>query len=187
MKIKAKILSDKDLNRVIVRLAHQIIEKNKGAEGICILGMRTRGKIVAKRIAREINNIENIEIPFGVIDTTLYRDDYNYRKKLRAPKVELTEIPFSIDEKNIILVDDVLYTGRTVRAAIDEIMDFGRPASIRLVVLIDRGHRELPIQPDIIGESIITSIGEEVRVRLSELDSVDEVLLIDVTNNDDID
>jgi len=187
MKVKAKILSDKDLNRVIVRLAHQIIEKNKGAENICILGMRKRGKIVAKRIAKEITNIENIEIPFGVIDTTLYRDDYNYRKRLRAPKVELTEIPFSIDEKNIILVDDVLYTGRTVRAALDEIIDFGRPASIQLVVLIDRGHRELPIQPDIIGESIITSIGEEVHVRLSELDSVDEVLLLDVSNGDVID
>jgi len=186
MDIKAKILNDKDLNRIIVRLAHQIIEKNKGAEHICILGMRTRGKIVAKRIANEIKDIEKIDIPFGVIDTTLYRDDYNYRKKLRAPKVELTDIPFSIDNKNIILVDDVLYTGRTVRAAIDEIMDFGRPSSVQLVVLIDRGHRELPIQPDLIGEIIITSIGEEVRVRLAELDTTDEVLLIEVTNNDDI-
>ena len=106
-------------------------------------------------------------------------------KKLRTPKVQLTEIPFGIDGKNIILVDDVLYTGRSVRAALDEIMDFGRPASIKLVVLIDRGHRELPIQADLIGESVITSIGEEVRVKLAEVDSVDEVLLIEV-NNDDI-
>ena len=183
MKVKAKILSDKDLNRVIIRLAHQIIEKNKGAENICIIGMRTRGEFIAKRIAHEINRIENINLSVGVLDATLYRDDY--RKKLRTPKVQLTDIPFNIDGKNIILVDDVLYTGRSVRAALDEIMDFGRPASIKLVVLIDRGHRELPIQADLIGESVITSFGEEVRVRLAEVDSVDEVLLIEV-NNDDI-
>jgi pyrimidine operon attenuation protein/uracil phosphoribosyltransferase len=183
MKIKAKILSDKDIHRVIIRLAHQIIEKNKGAENICILGMRTRGEFLAKRIAKEISKIENINLSVGVLDATLYRDDY--RKKLRTPKVQLTDIPFGIDGKNIILVDDVLYTGRSVRAALDEIMDFGRPASIKLVVLIDRGHRELPIQADLIGESVITSIGEEVRVRLSEIDTVDEVLLIDV-NSDEI-
>ena len=178
MKVKAKILDDKDLNRTIVRLAHQIVDKNIGAENICIIGMRTRGEYIAKRIAAEINRIENINLEVGVLDTTLYRDDY--RQRLRMPKVQVTNIPFAIDEKNIILVDDVLYTGRTVRAAMDAIMDFGRPNSIQLVVLIDRGHRELPIQPDIVGKSIITSIGEEVRVKLIEVDGVDEVLLIDV-------
>lgn len=182
MKVKAKILSDKDLNRTIVRLAHQIIEKNKGAENICIVGMRTRGEFIARRIAAEINKIENHDLKIGVLDTTLYRDDY--RQKLRTPVAHVTDIPFGIDGKNIILVDDVLYTGRSVRAALDAIMDFGRPASIQLVVLIDRGHRELPIQADLIGESVITSIGEEVRVRLSEVDSADEVLLIDVNNDE---
>lgn len=181
MKIKAKILDDKDLNRTIIRLAHQIVDKNKGAENICIIGMRTRGEFIAKRIAAEIGKIENINLAIGVLDTTLYRDDY--RQKLRTPTVHVTDIPFRIDEKNIILVDDVLYTGRTVRAAMDAIMDFGRPASIQLVVLIDRGHRELPIQPDIVGKSIITSIGEEVRVKLVEVDGVDEVLLIEVNDN----
>lgn len=183
MKIKAKILSDKDLNRTIVRLAHQIIEINKGAENICIVGMRTRGEFIAKRIAQEISRIENINLSIGVLDTTLYRDDY--RQKLRTPVAHVTDIPFGIDEKNIILVDDVLYTGRSARAALEAIMDFGRPAAIQLVVLIDRGHRELPIQADLIGESVITSIGEEVRVRLTEVDGVDEVLLIDV-NSDEI-
>jgi pyrimidine operon attenuation protein / uracil phosphoribosyltransferase len=178
MKIKAKILNDLDIRRTILRLAHQIVEKNKGAENICIVGMRTRGEFLARRIASEIIKIEKIELEVGILDATLYRDDF--RNKLRTPKVQLTNIPFDITEKNIILIDDVLYTGRTVRAALDELMDFGRPASIQLMVLIDRGHRELPIKADFVGNEIITSINEEVRVRLSEIDEVDEVLLVEV-------
>jgi pyrimidine operon attenuation protein/uracil phosphoribosyltransferase len=182
MKIKAKILSDIDINRTIIRLAHQIVEKNKGAENICIIGMRTRGEYIAKRIAREIQRIENIDLKVGVLDPTLYRDDF--REKLRTPKIHVTEIPFDVTEKNIILVDDVLYTGRTVRAALDALIDFGRPATIQLTVLIDRGHRELPIKADFVGEEIITSIGEEVRVKLTEVDGIDEVLLVELTDND---
>jgi pyrimidine operon attenuation protein / uracil phosphoribosyltransferase len=182
MKIKAKILNDVDVHRTIVRLAHQIVEKNKGAENICIVGMRTRGEFLARRIANEIVKLENIELKVGILDATLYRDDF--RKKLRTPKVQLTNIPFDITERHIILIDDVLYTGRTVRAALDELMDFGRPASIQLTVLIDRGHRELPIKADFVGKEIITSINEEVRVRFTEIDEADEVLLVEIDENE---
>lgn len=182
MKIKAKILNEIDLNRTIVRLAHQIVEKNKGAENICIVGMRTRGEFLAKRIAKEIEKLEKVDIKAGILDATLYRDDF--RNKLKTPKVQLTDIPFDINGKNLILIDDVLYTGRTVRAALDELMDFGRPSSIQLTVLIDRGHRELPIQADFIGEKTITSINEEVRVKLLEVDQVDEVLLVELEEQD---
>ncbi len=176
-KVKAVILNEQDIRRIVTRLAHEIIEKNRGVEDLVIVGIRTRGAYLATRISRKIKEIENTEIPTGFLDVTLYRDDF--RTRLKQPSVEVTNIPFMIDEKNIVLVDDVLYTGRTVRAALDALMDFGRPALIYLAVLVDRGHRELPIRPDIVGKNIPTSIGEEVQVKMQEVDEEDKVLLVE--------
>jgi pyrimidine operon attenuation protein/uracil phosphoribosyltransferase len=177
-KEKAKIMDEKDMERTLIRLAHEIIEKNRGADNLGFVGMQTRGVFLAKRIAQNINKIEGKLIPVGILDVTLYRDDF--RQRLKQPIVQVTEIPFSVDNKDIIIVDDVLFTGRTIRAALDSLMDFGRPASIQLVVLIDRGHRELPISADYIGEKIITSIGEEIRVKVKEIDKEDSVYLVDI-------
>ncbi|MEJ2636684.1 MAG: bifunctional pyr operon transcriptional regulator/uracil phosphoribosyltransferase PyrR [Calditrichia bacterium] len=176
-KVKAVILNEQDIRRIVTRLAHEIIEKNRGVEDLVIVGIRTRGAYLATRISEKIKEIENTEIPTGFLDVTLYRDDF--RTRLKQPSVEVTNIPFMIDEKNIVLVDDVLYTGRTVRAALDALMDFGRPALIYLAVLVDRGHRELPIRPDIVGKNIPTSIGEEVQVKMQEVDEEDKVLLVE--------
>ncbi len=176
-KVKAIILNEQDVRRTITRLAHEIIEKNRGIENLVIVGIRTRGAYLATRISERIREIEGKEIPTGFLDVTLYRDDF--RTRLKQPAVEVTNIPFKIDEQNIILVDDVLYTGRTVRAALDALMDFGRPARIYLAVLVDRGHRELPIRPDFTGKNIPTSIGEEVRVKTKEVDEEDKVLLVE--------
>lgn len=175
-RVKAKIVDSKGLERTVTRLAHEIIEKNKGTENIAIIGMRTRGVFLAERIVNKIEQIEGVKLPIGVLDATLYRDDF--RRKLKQPKVQVTDIPFDIDNLNVILVDDVIYTGRTIRAALDALMDFGRPASIQLVVLVDRGHRELPIKPDIVGKNIPTSIGEEVRVKMMEIDNEDSIYLV---------
>ena len=142
-----------------------------------IVGIRTRGASLATRISNKIKEIEGIEIPTGFLDITLYRDDF--RTRLKQPSVEVTNIPFGIDEKNIVLVDDVLYTGRTIRSALNALMDFGRPTRIYLAVLVDRGHRELPIRPDFVGKNIPTSIGEEVKVNMLEVDKEDKVLLIE--------
>ncbi len=182
-KIKATILNQKDVQRIVTRLAHEILEKNRGVENLVIVGIQTRGAHLAKRISKKIEEIEGAEIPTGFLDVTLYRDDF--RTRLKQPSVEVTNIPFGIDEKNVVLVDDVLYTGRTVRAALDALMDFGRPARIDLAVLVDRGHRELPIRPDFVGKNIPTSIGEEVKVQLSEVDETDEVLLIEIQNSEE--
>lgn len=176
-KIKAEILNQQDIRRIVTRLAHEIIEKNRGSENLVVIGIRTRGAFLASRISEKIREIEQQEIPTGFLDVTLYRDDF--RTRLKQPSVEVTNIPFEIDEKNIVLIDDVLYTGRTVRAALDALMDFGRPARIYLAVLVDRGHRELPIRPDFVGKNIPTSIGEEVKVQLSEFDEDDRVLLVE--------
>jgi len=181
VKEKAKIMDKKGLDRTLVRLAHEIIEKNRGVKNLVFVGMQTRGVYIAKRIAEKIKQIENLDIPVGVLDVTLYRDDF--RERLKQPKVQITEIPFTVDNKDIILIDDVLFTGRTARAALDCLMDFGRPASIQLVVLIDRGHRELPISANYTGEKVITSIGEEIRVRVEEIDDEDAVYLVDIINN----
>jgi len=176
-RVKAEILSAQDIQRIITRLAHEILEKNRGSENLVIVGIHTRGAHLASRISKKIAEIENREIPTGFLDITLYRDDF--RTRLKQPAVEVTNIPFKIDEKNIVLVDDVLYTGRTIRSALDALMDFGRPERIFLAVLVDRGHRELPIRPDFVGKNIPTSIGEEVKVLLQESDGEDKVLLVE--------
>jgi pyrimidine operon attenuation protein/uracil phosphoribosyltransferase len=179
-KIKAEILNPDDIRRIITRLSHEILEKNRGVENLVIIGIHTRGAHIANRISKKIKEIEHKDIPTGFLDVTLYRDDF--RTRLKQPSVEVTNIPFDIDEKTIVLIDDVLYTGRTIRAALDALMDFGRPERIYLAVLLDRGHRELPIRPDFVGKNIPTSIGEEVKVQLKEVDDEDKVFLIETSN-----
>ncbi|MGK9477398.1 bifunctional pyr operon transcriptional regulator/uracil phosphoribosyltransferase PyrR [Melioribacter sp. OK-6-Me] len=181
MDIKAKIVDEEGLRRTITRLAHEIIEKNKGSKNIVLIGMRTRGEYIAERIKNKIKEIDNYEPPFGVLDITLYRDDF--RTRLKQPEVSVTNITFDINEKDIILIDDVLYTGRTVRAALDAIMDLGRPNTIQLCVLVDRGHREMPIKADFVGKNIPTSINEEIKVKLKEIDGEDSIYLVNAPNN----
>ncbi len=176
-KVKAVILNREDMERIINRLAYDILEKNRGTRNLVIIGLRTRGAYLAERLAKKIKEIEGMEVPTGYLDVTLYRDDF--RQRLKQPSVEVTNIPFAIDEQNIVLVDDVLFTGRTVRAALDALMDFGRPARLYLAVLVDRGHREMPIKADFVGKEITTSIGEEISVRMSEVDDEDAVLLVE--------
>ncbi len=173
-KVKAQLVDEKGLDRSLTRLAHEILERNKGVERLALVGIRTRGLPLAQRIAQKIREIEGREVPVGVLDVSLYRDDYKYKQ----PTVRVTDIPFSIDQMNIVLVDDVLYTGRTVRSALNALMDYGRPARIQLAVLVDRGHRELPIKADFVGKNIPTSIGEEVRVRVKEIDGEDGIWLL---------
>lgn len=175
MKEKAKILDSEGINRAIMRIAHEIIEKNKGTVDLCIVGIRNRGVFIAERIAACIKKIEDASIPVGALDITLYRDDLALASG--QPLVRKTEIDFDINNKNLILVDDVLYTGRTIRAALDALIDFGRPKSIQLAVLVDRGHREIPIRADFVGKNIPTSNKESVEVHLQESDNSEEVLI----------
>jgi pyrimidine operon attenuation protein/uracil phosphoribosyltransferase len=177
MGIKSKIVDSEGFTRIITRISHEILEKNKGSKDLVLMGMRTRGEFLGKRIQEKIKEIEGIELPFAIIDVTLYRDDF--RTRLKQPEVSVTNITFDITEKNIILIDDVLYTGRTVRSALDAIMDLGRPNTIQFVVLVDRGHRELPIKADYVGKNIPTSLNEEIKVKMSEIDGEDAVYLID--------
>jgi len=177
MKEKAKILDKDAIARSLIRIAHEIIEKNKGTDALCLVGIRNRGVYLAQRLAECIKNIENRDIPVGILDITLYRDDLTLIAS--QPLVHKTEIDFDINDKILILVDDVLYTGRTVRAALDALIDFGRPKSIQLAVLIDRGHRELPVRADYAGKNIPTSQKETVAVRLIEVDGVDEVAIVE--------
>jgi len=176
-KIKAKIIDEIGLARTITRLSHEIIEKNKGIDNLVLIGIRTRGAMLAERIGHEIKSIEGRDLPLGILDITMYRDDF--RQRLEQPKLQKTEIPFKIDDKNIVLIDDVIYTGRTTRAALEAIMSFGRPKRIKLAVLVDRGSREFPIQPDYVGKKISISLGEEIRVQMKEVDDIDGVLLIE--------
>jgi len=176
-KVKAKIIDEIGLKRTVIRLAHEILERNRGADHLVIVGIRTRGVFLAQRIIDEIYNIEGKRLPLGILDITMYRDDF--RGRLKQPVVQQTDIPFDIYEKDVVLVDDVLYTGRTTRAALEALMSFGRPERIQLAVLVDRGHRELPIKPDYVGKNIPTSIGEEVQVKLNEVDHEDCVLLVE--------
>ncbi len=180
MNIKAKIIDEIGMERTVTRLAHEIIEKNKGAGNIVILGMRTRGEFLANRVHKKLEKIEQNDIPLGVLDVTLYRDDF--RTRLKQPEVSMSDFTFDISEKDVVLVDDVLYTGRTVRAALDAVMDLGRPKTIQLCVLVDRGHRELPIKADYVGKNIPTSINEEVKVKLAEIDNEDAVYLVESPN-----
>jgi len=167
------ILSAKDIERRLKRMSHEILEVHRGAENLALIGIQTRGVYLAKRIQTNILNIEGMETPTGEMDITLYRDDWSRVKS--APVVKGTNISFSIDEKQIILVDDVLFTGRTIRAAMDEVTDFGRPDRIELAVLIDRGHRELPISANYVGQVVETRRSEKINVRISEIDDKDRV------------
>lgn len=177
MKVKAKVIDEAGFSRTVARLAHEILERNKGAETLGVVGIRTRGEYLAQRLARKISEIEQKEVQIGFLDITLYRDDLRHR--LNQPILKGTDIRFDVTGKNIILVDDVLYTGRTVRAALDELIDLGRPASIQLAVMVDRGHRELPIKADFVGKNIPTAVGEEVRILMKEIDGEDAVVIIE--------
>ncbi|MDD4980457.1 MAG: bifunctional pyr operon transcriptional regulator/uracil phosphoribosyltransferase PyrR [Candidatus Omnitrophica bacterium] len=177
MREKAKILDKEMLNRSLMRIAHEILEKNKGTQDLCLVGIRNRGAFLASRIAGCIKKIDNASVLVGVLDITLYRDDLTLIAS--QPVVHKTEIDFSITDKNLVLVDDVLYTGRTVRAALDALMDLGRPKSIQLAVLVDRGHRELPVRADYVGKNVPTAQKETVEVRLSEVDGCDEVVIVE--------
>jgi pyrimidine operon attenuation protein/uracil phosphoribosyltransferase len=177
MKEKARILDKDAISRVLTRIAHEIVEKNKGVENLCLVGIRNRGVYLAKRLAAGINNIENKDVATGALDITLYRDDLALASG--QPLVRKTEIDFDINGRSLVLVDDVLYTGRTARAALDALVDFGRPKSIQLAVLVDRGHRELPIRADYAGKNIPTSRDETVEVRLQETDGLDEVIIVE--------
>jgi pyrimidine operon attenuation protein/uracil phosphoribosyltransferase len=163
------------MGRTLTRIAHEILERNRGVDELALIGVRTRGVPLARRIARTIREMSGQEVPTGALDITLYRDDLMRHAVGPQPLIRKTEIPFSIDDKCILLVDDVLYTGRTVRAALDALIDFGRPRAIQLVVLVDRGHRELPIKADYVGKNQPTSASESVQVRLTEIDGRDEV------------
>ena len=174
--IKTKQIMDAEsINRSITRVAHEILEHNRGPDNIILVGILTRGEPLAKRLRKLIENITNIKIPIGFLDITFHRDDF--RKRLIVPQVKGTDIHDSIDDKIVVLVDDVLFTGRTIRAAMDELNVFGRPSNIQLAVLVDRGHRELPIRPDYVGKNIPTNEGEHVKVLLKEFDKKDLVTL----------
>jgi len=165
------------MGRSLTRIAHEIVERNRGLERLALVGVRTRGVPIARRLAQRLQEITGQEVPTGALDITLYRDDLMHNPVGPQPVVRSTDIPFSIDNRVIVLVDDVLYTGRTVRAALDELIDFGRPKSIQLVVMVDRGHRELPIKADYVGKNVPTSRSESVAVRLEEVDGTDEVVI----------
>jgi pyrimidine operon attenuation protein/uracil phosphoribosyltransferase len=170
-----KLLGADDIRRAVARLAHEVVERNQGIESLVLVGLRTRGIPLARRLQQRIVEFEGAEVPLGELDITLYRDDV-YQRAPRA--LSRTSIPVDISEQTVLLVDDVLYTGRTIRAALDALIDLGRPRAIQLVCLIDRGHRELPIRPDYVGKNVPTSRHEKVAVRLEEVDGVDEVVLI---------
>jgi len=174
---KNKLIDAAGFRRTINRLAHEVVEKNKGADGIIVVGIRTRGDYLAKRVARTIGEIEGNEVRVGTLDITLYRDDL--RGRLDQPQLKSTDILFDITGNVLILVDDVLFTGRTIRSALNALNDLGRPSSIQLLVLVDRGHRELPIKADYVGKNVPTSIHQEIKVMMTEVDEEDAVYLID--------
>lgn len=172
---KAVILSAEETRRALTRIAHEIIERNKGAQNLALIGVHTRGIPLAERLATKLGELEGVEVPRGVLDITLYRDDLS--EVAHQPIIRETHVPFDLAQRRVILVDDVLYTGRTVRAALDALIDLGRPESIQLAVLIDRGHRELPIRADYVGKNLPTARHEVVKVKLTETDGVDVVEL----------
>ena len=174
------IMTADEMNRAITRMAHEILERNKTIENLAIVGIRTGGAFLAKKLLDKIQEIENKKVPLGILDITLYRDDLS--EVGPQPNVKETKIDFDVTEKIIVLVDDVLFTGRTIRCALDGVIDFGRPQCIQLAVLIDRGHRELPIKPDYVGKNIPTSKQQEVRVSFAEENGKDEVVLIDLVS-----
>ncbi len=175
------LLTSREIERALARIGHEIVEKNKGAEDVVLVGMRTRGVPLARRIAEIVEGFEGTPIPVGTLDIGLYRDDIS-PSDLKSANPSLTDIPVSISDRRVILVDDVLYTGRSIRAAMDALMDLGRPRTIQLAVLIDRGHRELPIRADYVGKNIPSSKDEEIQVLLEESDGVDKVVIESLAN-----
>ena len=176
---KAVVLDHQGIRRALTRIAHEIIERNKGIEDCVLVGIRTRGIYIAQRLADRIREIEGAEMPVGELDITLYRDDLTKKTNDQEPEVRGSDIPVEIANKKVILVDDVLYTGRTVRAAMDALIDIGRPTTIQLAVLVDRGHRELPIRADFVGKNIPTSSAEKIVVELQEVDEEDRVSIFE--------
>jgi pyrimidine operon attenuation protein/uracil phosphoribosyltransferase len=174
VKIKSEVIDEEGIRRALTRIAHEILEKNKGADNLALVGIRNRGLYLARRLAEKIEEFEGVKVPVGSLDITFYRDDVAIKPQ---PEVYETELLFDVNGKTIVLIDDVLYTGRTVRAAMDAIMDYGRPAKIQLAVMIDRGHRELPIRADYVGKNIPTSRKEKVQVEVKEVDGRDAVVI----------
>jgi pyrimidine operon attenuation protein/uracil phosphoribosyltransferase len=170
---EVRLMDESDIRRATTRIAHEILERNKGAKELVLVGIAARGDDLARRLAEEIGRIEGVDVPVGVLDITFYRDDIGWRQE--APEVHETRINFDITGTTIVLVDDVLYTGRTVRAAMDALVDFGRPRAVQLAVLVDRGHRELPIRADFVGKNLPTRSSDLVRVALEEVDGLDGV------------
>lgn len=175
---KAEIMDESAILRAITRISHEIIEKNKGVDNLVLVGIRRRGVPLARMISKKICEVEGTEVPVGILDITLYRDDLSLLNE--HPVINGTDISFPIVNKKVVLVDDVIYTGRTIRAAIDAIFDIGRPSMIQLAVLIDRGHRELPIRPDFVGKNVPTSRNEVVHVKLKEIDGINAVTISDI-------
>ena len=180
LKMKAQLMDEAAMNRALMRISHEITEKNRGVDGLVLVGIRRRGEPIARQIRENIRRIEDAEVPCGSIDIRFYRDDLSVLSE--APQVRRTELPFDVTDRNVVLVDDVLYTGRTARAAIEAIFSCGRPRRIQLAVLIDRGHRELPIRADFVGKNIPTSRSELIEVRLPEYDGQTGVWLMDLTD-----
>jgi pyrimidine operon attenuation protein/uracil phosphoribosyltransferase len=180
---RARLLDAAEIRRAVTRIAHEIVERNKGAGRVALIGIAARGDDLARRLASEIERIEKVRVPVGVLDITFYRDDIGLRAE--APEVHETRIDFDITDIAVVLVDDVLFTGRTVRAAMDALVDFGRPHAIQLAVLVDRGHRELPIRADYVGKNVPTRKDEDVQVRLSEIDGEDVAVLAERIDTDD--
>ncbi|MFG6115199.1 bifunctional pyr operon transcriptional regulator/uracil phosphoribosyltransferase PyrR [Halobacillus sp. MO56] len=179
MKPKTTVLDEAAIRRALTRISHEIIEKNKGVEDVILVGIKTRGVPLAARLQKRINDIEGVILPSGELDITLYRDDLTTKTDQKEPELKETNIEANIDGKKVVLVDDVLYTGRTVRAAMDALIDHGRPSQIQLAVLVDRGHRELPIRADYVGKNVPTSLDEIVTVTVSETDKQDEVVIFE--------
>jgi pyrimidine operon attenuation protein/uracil phosphoribosyltransferase len=175
--VKSVVMDEVAIDRALTRIAHEILEHNKGCQDVVLVGIRTRGIHLARRLMDKLGAIEGENVPLGVMDVTLYRDDLRHR--VDHPRVERTEIAFPLTDKHVILVDDVLFTGRTIRAALDGLMDFGRPRSIQLAVLVDRGHRELPIRADYVGRNVPTALPEAVEVRLREEDGIEQVVILE--------
>src|SRR5918999_3192850 len=173
-------MDEADVRRAVSRIAHEILERNKGAGGLVLVGIAARGDDLARRLAAEIERLEGTVVPVGVLDITFYRDDIGMRAE--APEVHQTEVPFDVTGRTVVLVDDVLFTGRTIRAALDALVDFGRPRAIRLAVLVDRGHRELPIRADFVGKNVPTALDDDVRVRVAEVDGEDTVVMARALN-----
>ena len=176
------VVDGKGVERMLARMAHEIVERNPGVNDVVLVGIRSRGVDIATRLAKNIARIEGAELPLGVIDITLYRDDLS-RSPQQPPEVKATDIRFPIDDSHVVLVDDVLYTGRTSRAALDALMDFGRPRSVQLAVLIDRGHRELPIRADYVGKNLPTAPTESVEVAILDRDGLDQVTIVEAVEN----